>query len=65
MSTVVQSTNEILDINSITIKEVNRILEIGRLLLSVLTTEELNQLQQLLSGQISDTEIGNTGVCVT
>jgi hypothetical protein len=62
MSTIAQSPNEILDINSITIEEVNRILEIGRFLLSVLTSEELDQIQQLLSGQLSDIEIGNTGV---
>jgi len=62
MNTVVQDTNEILDVNSITIEEVNRVLEIGRLLLSVLTPEELNQLEQLLNSQPSDPAIGNTGV---
>jgi len=62
MNTVVQSTNETLDINSITIEEVNRVLEIGRLLLSVLTPEELNQLEQILNGQPSGLDIGNTGV---
>ena len=61
MSTVVQSTNETLDVNPITIEEVNRVLEIGRLLLSVLTPEELKQLEQLLNTQPSDPAIGNTG----
>ena len=61
MSTVIQSTNEIRDVNPITIEEVNRVLEVGRLLLSVLTPEELNQLEQLLNGQPHYPEIGNTG----
>lgn len=59
---------------AVTIEEVNRVLEVGRLLLSVLTTEELDQLQQLLNDQsidglfnattvsTADTKIGNTGV---
>ncbi len=58
----------------VTIAEVNRVLELGRLLLSVLTPEELDQLQQILSCQTigglftiplisaSDSEIGNTSV---
>lgn len=46
-------------------------LEVGRLLLSVLTPEELDQLQQLLNNQpieghfntsTAETEKGNTGV---
>lgn len=54
-----------------TIEEVNRVLEVGRLLLSVLTPEELDQLQQLLNNQpieghfntsTAETEKGNTGV---
>lgn len=60
--------------STVTIGEVNRVLEVGRLLLSVLTSEELDQLQQLLNDQsidglfhtptasTADTEIGNTGV---
>lgn len=56
----------------VTIDEVNRVLEVGRILLSVLPPEELDQLRQILSNQvidnvltipfISETEIGNTGV---
>lgn len=60
--------------STVTIEEVNRVLEVGRLLLSVLTPEELEQLQQLLNNQsidslfntttasTADAEIGNTGV---
>lgn len=59
---------------TVTIEEVNRVLEVGRLLLSVLTPEELEQLQQLLNDQpitslfktptasTADAKIGNTGV---
>lgn len=59
---------------TVTIDEVNRVLEVGRLLISVLTPEELNQLQQILNNQTSDnlftiplssttdSELGNTGV---
>lgn len=59
---------------AITIEEVNRLLEVGRLLLSVLTAEELDQLQQALRRQTanelfniplssaSDTDIGNASV---
>lgn len=58
----------------VTIEEVNRVVEVGRLLLSVLTPEELDHLQQLLNNQSIDSlfntttastanmEIGNTGV---
>ena len=42
----------------ITVEDVNRLLEIGRLLFSVLTPEEIEELQNLLSPR---KEIGNTG----
>ena len=42
----------------ITVEEVNRVLEVGRLLFSVLTQEEIEELQKLLSPQNA---IGNTG----
>ncbi len=60
--------------STVTIEEVNRVVEVGRLLLSVLTPEELDQLQHLLNSQsiegifntstasTGETEIGNTGV---
>jgi hypothetical protein len=55
----------------VSVEEVNRILEVGRLLLSVLTTEELEELGALgelffpkrsLAELSSASEIGNTGV---
>lgn len=36
----------------VTVEEVNRVLEVGRLLLSVLTQEELEELQALLHGEV-------------
>lgn len=46
----------------ITITEVNRVLEVGRLLFSVLTEEEVADLQQILNGPSNGNEIGNAGV---
>ena len=46
----------------ITIEDVNRLLEVGRILFSVLTKEELEQLQENLSRESAIREIGNTGV---
>jgi len=43
---------------SVTVEDVNRLLEVGRLLFSVLTPEEIEELQELLSSQ---KQIGNTG----
>ena len=60
--------------SEVTIEEVNRVLEVGRILLSVLTTEELDQLQQSLGSQVfkgmfalplssgSSSQVGNTSV---
>jgi hypothetical protein len=45
-----------------TIEEVNRVLEVGRLLLSVLTQEELEELQNALIDLSDAQEIGNAGV---
>ena len=42
----------------ITVEEVNRVLEVGRLLFSVLTPEEIEELQKLLSPKKA---IGNAG----
>ncbi len=59
---------------TVTIEDVNRLLDTGRLLLSVLTPEELDQFQQLMDSHVienqfidlssskCDSEIGNTGV---
>jgi len=53
----------------VTVEEVNRVLEVGRLLLSVLTQGEMEELQALLCGEpfpfpddSVKSEIGNTGV---
>ena len=46
----------------ITIEDVNRLLCVGRILVSVLTKEELEQLQENLSRESAIREIGNTGV---
>ena len=46
----------------ITITEVNRVLEVGRLLFSVLTEEEVAELQQILNRHSDENKIGNTGV---
>ena len=42
----------------VTVENVNRLLEVGRLLFSVLTPEEIEQLQELLS---VSKPIGNAG----
>ncbi|MBI9047010.1 MAG: hypothetical protein JEZ06_21160 [Anaerolineaceae bacterium] len=42
----------------VSVEEVNRLLEVGKILMSVLTDEELKELQKLLS---PENEIGNTG----
>lgn len=42
----------------ITVEEINRLLELGRLLFSVLSAEEINELQELLSPMNT---IGNAG----
>jgi hypothetical protein len=56
----------------VTDEDVKRVLEIGRILLAVLTPQELDQLQQIMSSQMvdelnisslfSEAELGNTGV---
>ena len=46
----------------VTVEEVNRVLEVGRLLFSVLTEEEIAELQRILNGQSEKDKLGNTGV---
>lgn len=56
----------------VTVEDVKRVQEIGRILLAVLTPQELDQLQQIMSSQMvdelnisslfSEAELGNTGV---
>jgi hypothetical protein len=41
---------------SITIDDVNRVLEVGRLLFSVLTPDEIEQLRQFLLERIAESE---------
>ena len=46
----------------VTIEDVNRVLEVGRLLFSVLTEEEKAELFQLLNPSSDESEIRNAGV---
>ena len=46
----------------VTVEEVNRVLEVGRLLFSVLTPEEIEDLQRMLSKSNARDQIGNPGV---
>jgi len=46
----------------ITVEEVNRVLEVGRLLFSVLTEDEKAELIRFLSASSSENELGNAGV---
>ena len=46
----------------ITVEEVNRVLEVGRLLFSVLTEEEIAELQQILNSSSDEGKLGNAGV---
>lgn len=48
--------------NQVTIEEVNRVLEVGRLLLSVLTEEEIEEFQNALINLFDTQEVGNAGV---
>ena len=48
--------------SEVTIEDVNRVLEVGRMLLSVLSEEEIEVIQELLIRDESKNEIGNTGV---
>ena len=57
-----ESNQKLTQSRSVTIEEVNRVLEVGRLLFSVLTDDEKAELVQLLNGQFDEIEIGNTGV---
>jgi hypothetical protein len=57
---------------NVTIDEVNRVLDVGHILLTALTTKEMDQVMKLLSNQSINSlltaqlssvpEIGNTGV---
>lgn len=53
---------QVLVMPKVTVEEVNRLLDVGRLLLSVLTPDELRQLKEELSNVGTQSELGNTGV---
>ena len=57
-----ETTKNLSTTSEVTIEDVNRVLEVGRLLLSVLSEEEIEALQELLIRDESKNEIGNTGV---
>ena len=46
---------------TITVEDVNRLLEVGRLLFSVLTPEEIEALQIEFARYSANEDIGNTG----
>ena len=46
---------------TITLEDVNRLLDVGRLLLSVLTPEEIEALQEYLNKNSTNGKKGNTG----
>ena len=46
---------------TITVEDVNRLLDLGRLLFSVLTPEEIEALQEMFSQSPPSKEIGNAG----
>ena len=48
--------------NEISVEDVNRVLEVGRLLFAVLTEEEIEELRKYLNGEIVDLKFGNSGV---
>ena len=46
----------------VTVEEVNRVLEVGRLLFSVLTEDEKAELVRILNNETDGIELGNTSV---
>ena len=48
--------------SAVTVEDVNRVLEVGRLLFSVLTQDEIKKLQQILNNSSDDSRKGNAGV---
>ena len=46
---------------TVTLEDVNRLLDLGRLLFSVLTPEEIEALQEMFSKSPPSKEIGNAG----
>jgi len=56
------NSEKLFHVSDISIEEVKRVLEAGRLLLTVLSDEETEKLQRVLNGDIKEIEIGNAGV---
>ena len=46
---------------TVTVDDVNRLLEVGRLLFSVLTPEEVEALQEEFAKRTASEKLGNTG----
>jgi len=46
----------------IALDDLNRVLDVGRLLFSVLSEEEIEELQRFLNDKSAELEIGNTGL---
>ena len=46
----------------VTVDDVNRVLDIGRLLLSVLAEEEIKELHRLINAETTEVELGNMSV---
>ena len=46
---------------TVTVEDVNRLLEVGRLLFSVLTAEEIEALQEEFAKLTASEKLGNTG----
>jgi len=46
----------------IALDDLNRVLDVGRLLFSVLSDEEIEELQRFLNDKSAELEIGNTGL---
>lgn len=51
-----------LEPQKVTVEEVNRVLEVGKILFAVLTDDEKDELIRVLNGQTDQNGIGNTGV---
>jgi len=62
MTTMNWNSEKPIHSSDISIEEVNRVLEVGRLLLLVLSDKEVEKLQSVLNGDSAELELGNAGV---
>lgn len=62
MTKEILNSDKPIHISDMYIEEVNRVLEVGRLLLPVLSDEEIEKLQSVLNGDFPEVELGNAGV---